>query len=93
MGNEQAGTFDKQRFSSALRMSKSRLGIHRNKKVNATNAKKKEILGHLDSGNEAMALIHVETLINDERFLPCMDILCMMCDQVLERLPLLVKMK
>lgn len=31
-------------------------------------------------------------MINDERMIPCYDILAMMCDGVLERMPVMMKM-
>ncbi len=46
-------------FKTALREAKARIGIHRGQKINMIAKKKKEIKSHLESGNEAMALIHV----------------------------------
>jgi len=46
-------------LKTALREAKCRIGIRRGQKLNAIAKKKKEIKAHLESGNEAMALIHV----------------------------------
>ena len=51
--------FNSAALQSALRQGKSRLGIRRGEKKNATEKKKKEIKAHLESSNEMMALIHV----------------------------------
>jgi hypothetical protein len=58
MGTKQA-MFNRQKLAAGLRQAKARIQIHRGKKVNHIAIKKKEILQHLDSGNETMALIHV----------------------------------
>lgn len=46
-------------LKTALRQAKARIGIRRGQKLNAIAKKKKEIKAHLESGNETMALIHV----------------------------------
>lgn len=51
--------FNDTAFKAALRQGKYRLGLKRGQKVNNINKKKKEIQGHLQSGNEMLALIHV----------------------------------
>ena len=43
----------------ARSQAEARIGIRRGQKLNAITKKKKEIKAHLESGNEAMALIHV----------------------------------
>lgn len=58
MGQEQA-TLNKPALQSALRQAKARLSIRRGQKVNAIAKKIKDISGHLESGNEAMAMVHV----------------------------------
>lgn len=97
-----SSSFNKPVLQSALRQSKARMSIHRGKKSNEIHKKERDIISYIESGNENMALICVitsylikqsETLINDERMILCYDILSMMCDQILERIPLLLKMK
>eukprot|EP00829_Urostomides_striatus_P002708 TRINITY_DN1298_c0_g1_i1.p1 TRINITY_DN1298_c0_g1~~TRINITY_DN1298_c0_g1_i1.p1 ORF type:complete len:223 (+),score=60.62 TRINITY_DN1298_c0_g1_i1:30-671(+) len=85
-------TFNKSVLQSALRQSKARMSLHRGKKSNEIHKKERDIINYIESGNENMALICSETLINDERMILCYDILSMMCDQMLERIPLLIKM-
>lgn len=46
-------------MKSALRQAKARIAMRRGQKLNAIAKKKREIKAHLESGNEAMALIHV----------------------------------
>ena len=58
MGQKQA-TLNQSEIRTALREAKARISIHRGKKVNAIAKKKKDIEGHLASGNEAMAMVHV----------------------------------
>eukprot|EP00826_Nyctotherus_ovalis_P051732 TRINITY_DN647_c0_g1_i23.p1 TRINITY_DN647_c0_g1~~TRINITY_DN647_c0_g1_i23.p1 ORF type:complete len:448 (+),score=93.28 TRINITY_DN647_c0_g1_i23:122-1465(+) len=79
-------------LKGTLRKAKARITMKRNQKLNLILKKKKEILAKLEAGNDTMALINVESLINDERMLPCYDVLSTMCDTMYERVPMLVKM-
>ena len=63
MGSSES-SFNGSEFKSALRQAKARINIHRGHRVNAITNKKKDIKGHLESGNEVMALIHVISSFN-----------------------------
>lgn len=58
MGNRNA-TFNKTLLQSALRQSKARMSIQRGKNASEIRKKEKDILAHIESGNENMALICV----------------------------------
>lgn len=90
MGAE-VSKIDKNKTSSLLRQSISRINIHRSKKLNAIAKKKDDICKHLESGQEVNAKIWCETLINEESMVPCFDIVSIMCDQVNGRLSSIVK--
>lgn len=77
MGNKQ---FNKDKCGSQLRQAVTRMGIHRQKKLNAIAKLKDEICTHLNAQNEVNAKIWTETLINDEGLVPCYDISVTMCD-------------
>lgn len=74
-----------------LRMSQSRITIHRGKKLAEIRKKKDEIAKHLEAGNETNAKIWSETLINEENLIPCYDIVAIYCDQVNGRIKQMAK--
>jgi molybdopterin-binding protein len=60
MGSEESqATFNKIEIQSCLRQAKARIAIHRGKLMNTIHTKTAAIKTDLESGNEAMALIHV----------------------------------
>jgi len=90
MGNQQP-TFDKMKMMAALRNAISRITIHRAKKLNMIAKRKDDIAKYLEAGNEVNAKIWVETLINDESFVPCLDVVSVLCDQIVGRVSAIQK--
>ena len=83
--------FEKPKCESAVRRAQARLNIHRNKRLNVINKIKGDIATHLKSGNEDNAVIWVETLINDEGFIICCDVIFILLDQLKGRLAAIEK--
>ena len=74
-----------------LRKAKARITMKKNGKNNQILKTKKEIRAKLEAGNETMALIAIEPLINDERMIPCFEVLDMLCQNTIERAQMLAK--
>mmetsp|Transcript_3705 Transcript_3705/g.6318 ORF Transcript_3705/g.6318 Transcript_3705/m.6318 type:complete len:128 (+) Transcript_3705:36-419(+) len=85
------GTFKKDKCAAYLRQGVTRMNIHRQKKLNHIAKVKDDICTHLKAGSEVNALIWCETLINDERFAVCFDVVATLCDQMKGRLEYLEK--
>ena len=80
------GKFNPEHLKANLRMAITRIGILKNKRINAILIKKEEIAGYLRAGNEEMARINVEGVINSENFISALEIICIMCTQCAERI-------
>ena len=85
--------FNSEHLKANLRMAITRIGILKNKKHNGMLAKKEEIANYLRTGNEEMAKINVEGVINSENFISALEILCIMCTQCAERIRVITEFK
>jgi len=83
--------FNKEKCGVSLKQAQARLGIHRNNKLGDVAKTKDEICKALNVGNETIAKIQTETLINDEGLAPCYNVLQTMCGQVAGRLTYISK--
>lgn len=85
--------FNAEHLKANLRMAITRLNILKNKKMNAILAKKEEIANYLRTGQEEMAKINVEGVINSENFISVLEILGIMCTQCSERIRVITEFK
>lgn len=85
--------FNSEHLKANLRMAITRIGILKNKKHNGMLAKKEEIANYLRAGNEEMAKINVEGVINSENFISALEILCIMCTQCAERIRVITEFR
>lgn len=92
MGND-APKFNREVLKSNLKMAVSRFGILKNKRINAIHACREEIAKLLRQGNEELARIKVESVINNENYIAAVDILCLMCQVCSERLRVIIESK
>lgn len=79
------GKFKPETLKASLRMASIRLNLLKNKRANAIAAKKDLIANYLRAGNTEIALINVESVINDENYISVFEILSIMCAQCFER--------
>jgi len=80
------GKFNASTLKANLGLASIRLNLLKNKRANAIAAKKDIIANYLRAGNEDMAMINVESVINDENYISVYEILAMMCAQCSERI-------
>lgn len=80
------GKFKVETLKANLRQASIRLNLLKNKRANAIAAKKDLIANYLRVGNEDLALINVESVINDENYISVFEILSIMCAQCFERI-------
>lgn len=92
MGND-APKFNREVLKSNLKMGVSRFGILKNKRINTNHAYREEIAKLLRQGNEELARIKVEAVINNENYMAAVDILSMMCQVCSERLRVIIESK
>jgi vacuolar protein sorting-associated protein IST1 len=85
MGND-APKFKSKVLKANLKMAISRFCILKNKRINANHKCREEIASLLRQGNEELARIKVEAVINNENYMAAIDILCMLCQVCSERL-------
>ena len=83
MGNGPA--FNQVHLKANLQMAVSRLNLIKNKKTNQISVSKDEIAGLLHNGKEEMAMVKVESIINNENFITASEVLIMLCAQLVER--------
>lgn len=74
-------------------MAVSRFGILKNKRLNSNHAYREEIAKLLRQGNEELARIKVESVINNDNYIAAVDILCMICQICSERLRVIIESK
>ena len=79
------GNFKAETLKNSLRMASIRLNLLKNKRYNSIAAKKDLIANYLRAGNTEIALINVESVINDENYISIFEILSIMCAQCFER--------
>lgn len=80
------GKFKAETLKASLKMASIRLNLLKNKRANAIAAKKDLIANYLRAGNTEIALINVESVINDEDYISVFEILSIMCSQCFERI-------
>lgn len=68
-----------------LQMAVSRLTLMKNKRLNQISTTKCEIADLLQNGKEEMAMVKVESIINNENFNTAIEVLIMFCVQLNER--------
>jgi vacuolar protein sorting-associated protein IST1 len=85
MGNEPP-KFKSKVLKANLKMALNRFCILKNKRINANHSCREEIASLLRQGNEELARIKVEVVINNENYMAAIDILCMLCQVCSERL-------
>lgn len=78
-------------ISNNLRAARQRMNIHRNKKMAEIDKRIDAIVENMKSGQENLALIQAETVINNERQIECYDVLSVMTEQVLERVRMMTR--
>ena len=78
-------------ISKNLRAARQRMNIHRNKKMAEIDKRIDAIVENMKSGQENLALIQAETVINNERQIECYDVLSVMTEQVLERVRMMTR--
>mmetsp|Transcript_20852 Transcript_20852/g.38701 ORF Transcript_20852/g.38701 Transcript_20852/m.38701 type:complete len:329 (-) Transcript_20852:243-1229(-) len=92
MGND-APKFNREVLKANLKMAVSRFGILKNKRLNGNHAYREEIAKLLRQGNEELARIKVESVINNENYMAAVDILSLMCQVCSERLRVIIESK
>lgn len=80
------GKFKAETLKANLRQATIRLNLLKNKRSNAIAAKKDLVANYLRAGNEELAHINVEGVINDENYIAVCEILSIMCAQCFERI-------
>ena len=68
-----------------LQMAVSRLNLMKNKRINQISLSKCEIADLLQNGKEEMAMVKVESIINNENYITAIEVLIMFCAQLNER--------
>jgi vacuolar protein sorting-associated protein IST1 len=68
-----------------LQMANSRLNLMKNKRLNQISQSKCEIADLLQNGKEEMAMVKVESIINNENYITAIEVLTMFCAQLNER--------
>ena len=87
------GGFDKQRYSAHLRMVVERLRIAQNKRTNEVRAERRELAAMLAARKFDKARIKVESVLRKAREGEASEVLSLMVDLLIERVPLVAAEK
>jgi hypothetical protein len=92
MGNS-GPKFNPETLKSNLKMGVSRLGYLKNKRFNANHSCREDIAKLLREGNEELALLKVEAVLNNENYMAAVDVLSTLCRIGSERLKVISESK